>query len=131
MVIVDTSVWADYFRGVSSPQTDWVHREVENLRLGILDLILCEVLQGVVEDRQFAEVHRSLLAFEVFVAGGVELPVAAARNYRTLRAKGKTVRKTMDCLIATFCILNNHELLHADTDFDPFERELGLKVLHP
>ncbi len=131
MVIVDTSVWADYFRGVSSPQTDWVHREVENLRLGILDLILCEVLQGVVEDRQFAEVHRSLLAFEVFVAGGVELSVAAARNCRTLRAKGKTVRKTMDCLIATFCILNNHELLHTDKDFDPFERELGLKVLHP
>ena len=131
MVIVDTSVWVDYLRGVSTPQTDWLHREIEKQRLGVVDLILCEVLQGVVEDRHFADVLRSLSTFEVFTAGGVEFSVAAAQNYRTLRAKGKTVRKTVDCLIATFCILNGHVLLHADKDFDEFERELGLKVLHP
>jgi predicted nucleic acid-binding protein len=131
MVIVDSSVWVDYLRGVSTPQTDWVHREIDVQRLGILDLILCEVLQGIVEDRRFAEVHRSLLALEVFTTGGIELSVAAAQNYRALRARGKTVRKTVDCLIATFCILNDHVLLHADSDFDHFERELGLKVLHP
>jgi len=131
MVIVDSSVWVDYLRGVSTPQTDWVHREIDIRRLGILDLILCEVLQGIVEDRKFAEVHRSLLTLEVLTTGGIELSVAAAQNYRTLRARGKTVRKTMDCLIATFCILNDHELLHADSDFDHFEKELGLKVLRP
>jgi hypothetical protein len=131
MVIVDTSVWVDYLRGVSTPQTDWLQREIQNQRLGVLDLTLCEVLQGVLEDRHFAEVHRSLLTFEVFTTGGVELSVAAAQNYRTLRAKGKTVQKTVDCLIATFCILNDHVLLHADKDFDHFEKELGLKVLHP
>ena len=131
MVIIDSSVWVDYLRGVATPQTDWVQREIDVRRLGLLDLILCEVLQGVVEDREFAEVHRSLLALEVFTTGGIELSVAAAQNYRTLRARGKTVRKTVDCLIATFCILNDHMLLHADSDFDHFERELGLKVLHP
>ena len=131
MVIVDSSVWVDYLRGVSTPQTDWVHKEIDVRRLGLLDLILCEVLQGVVEDRKFAEVRRSLLALEVFTTGGIELSVAAAQNYRTLRARGKTVRKTVDCLIATFCILNDHVLLHADSDFDHFERELELRVLHP
>lgn len=131
MVIVDSSVWVDYLRGVSTPRTDWVQREIDVRRLGLLDLILCEVLQGVVEDRRFAEVRRSLLALEVFTTGDIELSVAAAQNYRTLRARGKTVRKTADCLIATFCILNDHVLLHADSDFDHFERELGLKVLHP
>jgi predicted nucleic acid-binding protein len=131
MVIVDSSVWVDYLRGVSTPQTDWVHREIDVQRLGILDLILCEVLQGIVEDRKFAEVRRSLLALEVFTTGGIELSVAAAQNYRALRARGKTVRKTVDCLIATFCILNDHVLLHADSDFDHFEKELGLKALHP
>jgi predicted nucleic acid-binding protein len=131
MVIVDSSVWVDYLRGVSTPQTDWVHREIDVRRLGLLDLILCEVLQGIVEDRKFAEVRRSLLALEIFTTGGIELSVAAAQNYRTLRARGKTVRKTVDCLIATFCILNGHVLLHADSDFDHFEREPGLNVLHP
>jgi predicted nucleic acid-binding protein len=131
MVIIDSSVWVDYLRGISNPPTDWVQREIDIRRLGLLDLILCEVLQGVVEDRKFAEVRRSLMALEVFTTGGIELSVAAAQNYRTLRARGKTVRKTVDCLIATFCILNDHVLLHSDSDFDPFEKELGLKVLHP
>jgi len=99
--------------------------------VGILDLILCEVLQGVVEDRKCAEVYRSLPALGVFTSGGIELSVAAAQNYRALRARGKTVRKTVDCLIATFCILNDHVLLHADADYGHFEKELGWKALHP
>jgi predicted nucleic acid-binding protein len=131
MVIVDSSVWVDYLRGVGTPQTDWIHREIAVQRLGILDLILCEVLQGVSGDREFAEVRDSLLALEVFATGGIGLSLAAAQNYRTLRSKGKTVRKTLDCLIATFCLLNDHVLLHADSDFAHFEKELGLKVLHP
>jgi predicted nucleic acid-binding protein len=131
VVIVDTSVWMDYLRGVSTPQTDWLHREMEKQRLGVVDLILCEVLQGVLEDRHFADVRRGLLTFEVFTTGGVEFSLAAAQNYRTLRARGKTIWKTVNCLIATFCILNDHVLLHANKDFDHFETELGLKVLRP
>jgi predicted nucleic acid-binding protein len=110
---------------------EWVHREIDIQRLGILDLILCEVLQGVVGDRKFDEVQRSMLSLKVFATGGIELSVVAAQNYRTLRARGKTVRKTVDCLIATYCILNDYLLLHADSDFDTFEKGLGLKVMRP
>ena len=131
MVIVDTSVWVDYLRGISTSQTDWLDAEIENQLLGLVDLILCEVLQGLVDDRRFAEVRRSLLKFQVFSTGGIRLSLAAAQNYRALRAKGRTVRKTVDCLIATFCLLNGHTLLHSDKDFDHFEEELGLNVLHP
>ncbi len=67
----------------------------------------------------------------VLSSGGVEIAVAAAENYRILRTKGITVRKTIDCLIATFCIREGHELLHRDRDFDPFEMHLGLQVIHP
>jgi predicted nucleic acid-binding protein len=131
MVIVDTSVWVDYLRGVSTSQTDWLNAEMDNQPLGLTDLILCEVLQGLVDDRHFADVLRRLLAFQVFATGGIRFSVAAAQNYRVLRSRGKTVRKTADCLIATFCLLHGHMLLHNDRDFDHFEKELGLKVLHP
>lgn len=131
MVIVDTSVWVDYLHGVSTSRTDWLDGAILTQRLGLVDLILCDVLQGVIEDRRFAEVRRSLLKFEVFLTGGIEFSLAAAQNYRVLRAKGKTVRKAVDCIIATFCLLHGHALLHADRDFDPFEEELGLQVIHP
>ncbi len=104
---------------------------LEYQRLGITDLILCEVLQGVKDDRQFAAVRRELLKLEVFLTGGTELAIAAAQNYRRLRARGYTVRRTIDCLIATFCLLHHHSLLHNDRDFDPFETVLGLSVIHP
>lgn len=129
MVIVDTTVWVDYFRGVDAPQTDWLDRRLGTQRLGLTDLNLCEVLQGVAGEDQAARVRRELLAFELFSTGGAELAVNAARNFRTLRRNGFTVRKTIDCLIATFCISNGHSLLHSDRDFDVFERELGLSVV--
>ena len=75
--------------------------------------------------------RRELLKFEVFTTGGVELAVTAARNYRALRVKGRTIRRTVDCWIATFCLLNGHTLLHNDSDFEPFELCLGLRVIHP
>ncbi|MFN4217849.1 MAG: PIN domain nuclease [Candidatus Bipolaricaulia bacterium] len=131
MVIVDTTVWIDYFRGVRTPQTIWLNSELERQRLGITDLVLCEVLQGIRDDRQFSAVRRELLKLEVFTTGGVELALAAAQNYRTLRAQGYTVRRTIDCLIATLCLLHDHMLLHNDRDFEPFERVLGLRVLRP
>ncbi len=130
MVIVDSSVWVDYFRAAPTPATAWIDREAPRQRLGLTDLILCEVLQGVRHEAEFVETRTELLKLEVFTTGGVTLALAAAANYRVLRARGRTVRKTIDCLIATFCMLNGHTLLHTDRDFDAFEQELGLSVLH-
>jgi predicted nucleic acid-binding protein len=131
MVIVDTTVWIDYLQGVKNRETDWVHAELDRQRLGLTDVILCEVLQGVRDDVTAKAVERQLLKLHVFETGGVDLARGAAWNYRTLRSRGHTVRKTIDCLIATFCLREKHSLLHRDRDFDPFERFLELLVVHP
>ena len=131
MVIIDTTVWVDYLNGVVTPETDWLDRELPLQRLGILDLIACEVLQGLAGDQEAARVLRELKRLEVFQTGGLELAAAAARNCRVLRSRGRTVRKTIDCLIATFCLAHHHALLHCDRDFDAFEDILDLAVVHP
>lgn len=131
MVIVDTTVWVDYFQGAQNPETDWLNTELDRQRLGLTDIILCEVLQGVRDDLVAKEVEGKLLKLEVFETGSVALAREAARNYRTLRSRGHTVRKTIDCLIATFCLREQHSLLHRDRDFDPFEKFLELSVTHP
>jgi predicted nucleic acid-binding protein len=130
VVIIDTTVWIDYLRGTENAQTLWLDRELQRQRLGLTDLILCEVLQGIRDQDAFARVQADLLKFQVFQTGGSVLAVAAAENYRYLRERGYTVRKTIDCLIATFCLQARHELLHRDHDFDPFEKVLGLQVPH-
>jgi predicted nucleic acid-binding protein len=131
VVIVDTTVWIDYFQGVENPETEWLNTEIDRQRLGLTDIILCEVLQGVRDDVVATEVERRLLNLEVFDTGGVAVAREAARNYRALRSRGHTVRKTIDCLIATFCLRGQHSLLHRDRDFDPFEKFLELSVIHP
>ena len=131
MVIVDTTVWIDYLQGIRNPETDWLEAELDRQRLGLTEVILCEVLQGVRDEATATTVERQLLKLEVFQTGGVDLARDAAKNYRTLRARGHTVRKTIDCLIATFCLREQHSLLHRDRDFDAFERFLNLSVLHP
>ena len=131
MIIVDTTVWVDYFRGLATPQTDWMEAHLLRERLGLTDLILCEVLQGLKDDETFRLVEHELLKFEVFPTGGLGQAIAAAQNYRKLRARGHTVRRTIDCLIATYCLDQGHALLHNDRDFDPFEQVLGLAVIHP
>ena len=131
MVIVDTTVWVDYLRGASTSQVEWLDRETSRQRLGLLDLMACEVLQGLSTDDEARRVLQHLRRFEIFATGGVDLAVAAADNYRHLRSRGRTVRKTLDCLIATFCIDREHALLHSDRDFDAFEEFLGLQVVHP
>ena len=131
MVIVDSTVWVDYFNGLHNPETDWLDTELDQQRIGLTTIILCEVLQGVRDDRKAARVEAELLKLEVFESGGVALAVQAARNYRTLRSRGRTVRKTIDVLSATFCLQEQHSLLHRDRDFDPFEELLGLSVVHP
>jgi predicted nucleic acid-binding protein len=131
VVIVDTTVWVDYLRGVRNPQTDWLDAQLDRQRLGLTDIILCEVLQGVRDDLATSNVERKLTKLEVFETGGMALAREAARNYRTLRSRGHTVRKTIDCWIATFCLREGHSLLHRDPGFDPFEELLGLSVIHP
>jgi predicted nucleic acid-binding protein len=131
VVIVDTTVWVDYLRGEQNPQVDWLYREMDRQRLGLTDLILCEVLQGVREEAMFGSVLEKFSQFEIFESGGVDLAVAAARNFRKLRQRGLTVRKTIDCLIATFCLREKHLLLHRDRDYEAFEHELGLAVVRP
>lgn len=130
MVVVDTTVWIDYFANRATKQVDWLDRELTSRRLGLTDLMVCEILQGVSSGRQANTVLTHLKRFEILESGGVEVASAAAANYRTLRAQGITVRKTIDCLIATVCIRGGHELLHNDRDFDPFEAHLGLRVVH-
>ena len=131
MTIVDTTVWIDYLGGTVNPHTDWLDRQFERQRLGLTDLILCEVLQGIRDEPDFRRVRRELSRFALFQTGGEELAVASAQNYRLLRVRGYTIRKTIDCLIASFCLLGGHSLLHRDRDFDAFEHHLGLHVVHP
>jgi len=130
MVIVDTTVWIDYLRGTENPEASWLVRRLRQQSMGLTDLILCEVLQGIRDPRTLEQVHDDLLQFHVFQAGGTELAILAAQNCQILRARGHTVRKTIDCLIATFCLEAGHELLHRDRDYDVFEKELGLRVVH-
>lgn len=129
MILVDSSVWIDYFSGRQTPESELLDRLLETDRLLTGDLILAEVLQGFPRESDFRSALDLLTRLEVASLAGREIAVAAARNYRTLRAKGVTVRKTIDGLIATFCISNRHSLLHSDRDFDGFERHLGLQVV--
>ena len=131
MTIVDTTVWIDYLGGVTNPHTQWLDRELSRQRIGLTDLILCEILQGIRRDSAFDRVRRELLKFKIFATGGEDLAIAAANNYRFLRSRGFTVRRTIDCLIATFCLSGDHSLLHQDRDFEPFEKYLGLRITHP
>jgi predicted nucleic acid-binding protein len=131
MVIVDSSVWIDYIRNTRNWQTDWLSQQIEDSDIGLIDLILCEVLQGIPTDTEFDRIYKGFKKFQILPCGGEELAVEAARNYRLLRSAGVTVRKSVDCMIATFCIMGGHTLLHRDRDFEGFENHLGLSVIQP
>lgn len=119
----------DYFRGKSTPQTDTLDRLLGYEPLAIGDLILAEVLQGFESERDFKAAERLLTTLMVVEVGGLAIAIRAARNYRILRERGVTVRKTIDTMIATRCIESNYKLLHSDRDFDPFAAYLGLVVI--
>ena len=127
MILVDSSVWIDYFRGVASPETDRLDRLLEEELVAIGDLILTEVLQGFDRDRDFNHAQEFLTALTVVELGGKEIALRAAKNYRKLRALGVTPRKTIDTIIATCCIEKALPLLYSDRDFDPFVERLGLR----
>ena len=130
MILVDSSVWIDFFRSADTPQVELLDAYLGSSRLAVGDLIAAEVLQGVRDEREYKLVKNALDAFEHVDLVGYELAVRASRNYRTLRDRGVTIRKTIDTLIATYCIEHKLALLHADRDFEPFAEHLGLKLAY-
>jgi predicted nucleic acid-binding protein len=131
MLIVDSTVWIDYFNGLENPQTDYLDQMVDRTPILVGDLIMAEVLQGFRDDSDFEEARRALSKYIQVEMVNPELALQSARNYRLLRRKGVTVRKTIDSLIATYCIENEHDLLHNDNDFDGYEKHLRLRVIRP
>jgi hypothetical protein len=131
MLVVDSTIWIDYFNGVESPQTDYLQQIADKTPILVGDIILAEVLQGFREDADFEKARRAFGKYTQVQMVDPALALQSARNYRALRRKGITVRKTIDSFIATYCIENEHDLLHNDSDFDGYEKHLGLKVVHP
>lgn len=127
MILVDSSVWIDYFRGSATPHTGKLDSLLGTEPLAIGDLILVEVLQGFTDDRDFRQAKKLLTSLAVVELGGLAVAVQAAKNHRKLRALGVTVRKTIDTVIATRCMLDGYTLLHNDRDFEPFITHLGLR----
>jgi len=129
MVLVDTSVWIDYFGDVVSTQVQQLDGLVGRKQVLTGDLVLAEVLQGVRSDREFRIVRDALLTLDVVQLTSPALAVRSAQNYRVLRRHGLSVRKTIDCLIATWCIEHGIPLLYSDRDYQPFVKHLGLQAL--
>jgi predicted nucleic acid-binding protein len=128
MIVADTSAWIDYFNGIEAPHTNILDYELERDRIVTGDIIIAEFLQGFRHDRDYLEAKRIMETLEYRDFVGKEIALLTAQNFRILRKKGITVRKTIDVIIATFCIKNNYQLIHNDKDFDPMEKHLGLKV---
>ena len=131
MILVDSSVWIDYFNGNCTWQTELLDESLSHQPIIIGDLILTEVLQGFRSDKDFNAAKSHLDALPFMQIGGYEVALKSAQNYRSLRKKGVTVRKTIDVIIATFCIIEGLTLLHDDRDFDPMVLHLSLKELRP
>jgi predicted nucleic acid-binding protein len=126
VIVVDSSVWIDFLNGHNTPHVQRLRALLGTEGIIVGDLMLCEVLQGVDGEQTAREVEGLLRRFEIVHMGGDAIAVAAARNFRSLRRRGITVRKTIDLLIGTWCIENRRPLLHNDSDFHPMARYLGL-----
>jgi predicted nucleic acid-binding protein len=132
LILVDSSVWIEYFRGAANPQTAMLDRLLDRELLCIGDLNLTEVLQGFAGERDFNEARKMLTCLIIVELGGREIAIQAAKNFRTLRRLGLTPRKTIkaiNTIIATRCIESGYDLLHNDKDFEPFATHLGLRVV--
>jgi hypothetical protein len=129
MILVDSSVWIDFFNGVDSPPVEKLDQLLGHEMIVTGDLIIVEVLQGFQNDAHFHQAKKVLEELPFFNLCNKELSMIAAENYRALRKKGVTVRKTIDVIIGTFCIENNIHLLHHDRDFNSLEAYLGLQVI--
>lgn len=126
MIVVDTTVWVDALNGRNTPHVEHLSVLVGTSEIIIGDLILCEILQGLDNERAARRVESSLRCYEIVSMAGDAIAVAAARNFRRLRSHGITVRKTIDLLIGTWCIENRLPLLHNDRDYRPMAGHLGL-----
>ena len=131
MILVDSSVWINYFNGIPTWQTDLLDNYLSNIPIIIGDLILAEVLQGFRSNKDYETAKDFLSVLSFRQIGGYNVAIQSARNYRELRKTGVTVRKTIDIIIATFCIMEGLTLLHDDRDFDPMVTHLSLKVPTP
>ncbi len=129
MILVDSSVWIDYFNGKATANTDWLDLALGKELIIMGDLILIEVLQGFQRDADFKTARKMLLSFPFWEMAGEELAIKSALNYRLLRKYGVTVRKTIDIMIGTFCIHHRFSLLHDDRDFDSMEKYLNLQTI--
>lgn len=126
MIVVDSSVWIDFLNGREAPHVSRLRAILGVEEVVVGDLMLCEVLQGLKDERAAKSVETLLRRFDIVAMGGPEIAVAAARNFRSLRRRGITVRTTIDLLIGAWCIENRTALLHNDNDFRPMARHLGL-----
>ena len=129
MILVDSSVWIDYFNGVQTNQTDFLNNGIGVTAFGIGDLIYGEVMQGFRADEDFKIAQDFFEDIPILLLVDKELALKSAQNYRQLRRKGITVRKTIDYYIATYCIEKDLTLLHSDRDFEPFVAHLGMKSI--
>lgn len=130
MILVDTSVWVDFLRGERSAQRETLHRLIEDEEdISITEIIFVEILQGIKKDKDFQTAKDYLLEFPIYRPKGIETYLKAAQIYRECRKRGKTVSKTVDCIIAAICMENDLTLLHKDSDFDLIEACTGLRVL--
>lgn len=130
MILVDSSVWIDYFRGTQNPQTDQLDTLLEQADddLGVADLVVFEVLRGFASPTEQQRAKAVLLNATVVEIGGLDNALFAAEHHRALRARGYTIRSPIDVLLASYCITHGHMLLHRDADFDVMETLRGLSV---
>lgn len=130
MILADSSVWIDYFNGIATVHTDTLDMKLDDGEVVMGDLILLEILQGFRSNRDYNRARTTLAVLDQYEMFGLDMVVKCADNYRGLRKKGITIRKTVDVIIATFCIENKFPLLYSDRDFTPFVENMGLKVLN-
>ncbi|MDD3558557.1 MAG: PIN domain nuclease [Melioribacteraceae bacterium] len=130
MIFLDSTVLVDYFNDINNWQVEVLDSILGKELVVIGDYVLTEVLQGFRSNKEYQEAKTTLLSFPCYDIGGIDNAIKSANNYRSLRKKGITVRKTIDVMIATFCIENDFILLHNDKNFDQFEKHLKLKVYH-
>jgi predicted nucleic acid-binding protein len=129
MILVDSSVWINYFNGKITWQTEILDQILQQIPVYTGDLILTEVLQGFRKDHEYKKAKEVLSILPCKNLGGYDIAIQSAENYRRLRKKGITIRKTIDIIIGTFCIVENITLLHDDRDFDPMMEHLSLKTI--
>lgn len=132
MILVDSSVWIDFFRNTSNRQTNqlvsWLKSEKADVEIGIADLVVFEVLRGFIRPKEQARAKDLLFTLDIVEIGGLQNALLAAEHYNALRAQGYTIASSIDMLLATYCITHGHYLLHRDADFEAIETLRGLKT---